>query len=74
MSFAVYIVQQKINCKMSILRILASIFVPPLAVVDKGIGNFLIVLICWFFGHIPGTIAALVILLNHKNDNQKYAT
>ncbi|MFN8281884.1 MAG: YqaE/Pmp3 family membrane protein [Chitinophagales bacterium] len=59
---------------MSILRILASVFVPPLAVVDKGIGNFLIVLICSLFGHIPGTIAALVILINDKNEDRKYAT
>lgn len=62
------------NYKMSILRILASVFVPPLAVVDKGIGNFLIVFICTLFGHVPGTIAAVVILINQKNENKKYAT
>lgn len=59
---------------MSILRILASVFVPPLAVVDKGIGNFLIVFICTIFGHVPGTIAALVILVNHTENEKKYAT
>lgn len=59
---------------MSILRILASLFIPPLAVVDKGIGNFLIVLICWMFWHVPGTIAALVILTNEKNENRRLAT
>lgn len=58
---------------MSIIRVLLSVLFPPLAVVDKGIGNFLIVFILWLFGHIPGTIAALIILNNPKYNSHKIA-
>lgn len=34
---------------------------PPLAVVDKGCGSFLIVTALTFAGWIPGVIAALVV-------------
>ncbi|HUT23700.1 MAG TPA: YqaE/Pmp3 family membrane protein [Sumerlaeia bacterium] len=37
------------------------IFLPPLAVLDKGCGSILIVLVLTLFGWIPGMIAALVI-------------
>jgi uncharacterized membrane protein YqaE (UPF0057 family) len=47
---------------MSIWRVLLSIIFPPLAVVDKGCGSFIIVFILTLFGWIPGIIAALVIL------------
>jgi len=46
---------------MGILRALLCIFLPPLAVIDKGIGNILIVTILWLCGWIPGVIAALII-------------
>ncbi|MDC0634765.1 MAG: YqaE/Pmp3 family membrane protein [Flavobacteriaceae bacterium] len=49
---------------MSVWRVLLSIFFPPLAVVDKGCGSFLIVFILTFCGWVPGVIAALVILNN----------
>jgi uncharacterized membrane protein YqaE (UPF0057 family) len=49
---------------MSCLRILLCIFIPPLAVLGLGWGNFLIVLFLWFFGWLPGTIAAFIILAN----------
>ncbi|MGV6828676.1 MAG: YqaE/Pmp3 family membrane protein [Flavobacteriales bacterium] len=52
---------------MSIWRVLLSILFPPLAVLDKGCGSILIVLILTFLGWIPGVIAALIILNNPKN-------
>lgn len=47
---------------MSLLRLLLAIIFPPLAVVDRGCGSFLVVLILTCFGWIPGVIAALIIL------------
>lgn len=47
---------------MSILRALLAIFFPPLAVIDRGCGSVLIVLILTLCGWVPGVIAALVIL------------
>lgn len=49
---------------MSLIRVLLSLIFPPLAVVDKGCGSFLIVFILTILGWIPGVIAALVILNN----------
>lgn len=47
---------------MSLLRLLLAIIFPPLAVIDRGCGSFLVVLILTCFGWIPGVIAALIIL------------
>ena len=47
---------------MSLIRVLLAIIFPPLAVVDKGCGSFLIILILTFLGWIPGVIGALIIL------------
>ena len=47
---------------MSVFRVILSIIFPPLAVVDKGCGSFLIVTILTLAGWIPGVIGALVIL------------
>lgn len=49
---------------MSIFRVILSIIFPPLAVIDKGCGSVLIVLILTLCGWIPGAIAALIILNN----------
>jgi uncharacterized membrane protein YqaE (UPF0057 family) len=49
---------------MSIWRVLLSILFPPLAVIDKGCGSIVIVLILTICGWIPGVIAALIILNN----------
>ena len=49
---------------MSIWRVLLSILFPPLAVIDKGCGSILIVLILTLCGWIPGVIAALIIINN----------
>lgn len=46
---------------MSLLRVLICIIFPPLAIVDKGCGSFLIVFILTLCGWIPGVIAALII-------------
>ena len=47
---------------MSLLRVIIAVIFPPLAVVDKGCGSFLITLILTLCGWIPGVIAALIIL------------
>jgi uncharacterized membrane protein YqaE (UPF0057 family) len=52
---------------MSIWRVLLSILFPPLAVIDKGCGSIVIVLILTICGWIPGVIAALIIINNPKN-------
>jgi len=52
---------------MSFWRVILSIFLPPLAVLDKGCGSILIVFILTCLGWIPGVLAALIILNNPKN-------
>lgn len=47
---------------MSLVRLLLAIIFPPMAVIDRGCGSFLLVLILTCFGWIPGVIAALIIL------------
>jgi uncharacterized membrane protein YqaE (UPF0057 family) len=47
---------------MSLFRVILSIIFPPLAVLDKGCGSVLIVLLLTLCGWVPGVIAALVIL------------
>lgn len=53
---------------MSFWRVVLSLFLPPLAVLDRGCGSVLIVLILTICGWVPGVIAALVILNNPKNN------
>ena len=48
---------------MSPWRALLCIFLPPLAVLDKGCGITLLVGVLWLLGGIPGIIAAFVINL-----------
>jgi len=50
--------------QMSFLRVLLAIIFPPLSVIGKGCGSFLIVLLLTLCGWVPGVIAALVILNN----------
>ncbi|WP_084426593.1 YqaE/Pmp3 family membrane protein [Aequorivita capsosiphonis] len=52
---------------MSFWRVLLAILFPPLAVIGKGCGSVLIVLILTVCGWIPGVIAALIILNNPKS-------
>ena len=51
---------------MSFWRVLLAILLPPFALLDKGCGSVLIVLILTVCGWIPGVIAALIILNNPK--------
>ena len=57
---------------MSVFRVILSIIFPPLAVVDKGCGSFLIVTILTIAGWIPGVLGALVIL--NKDSNEQRVT
>lgn len=49
---------------MSLLRAILCIVFPPLAVIDRGCGTVLIVLLLTLAGWVPGAIAAL--LLNYQ--------
>ncbi len=49
---------------MSLGRALLCIFLPPLAVLDKGCGSLLLVTLLTLFGWVPGAIAAIVICNN----------
>lgn len=53
---------------MGCLRALLCIIFPPLAVIDRGCGTFIIVLLLTAAGWIPGVIAAL--LLNFMAENR----
>lgn len=46
---------------MSCGRVILCIIFPPLAVIDKGCGSFLIVFILTGLGWVPGAIASLII-------------
>jgi len=52
---------------MGCLRVLLAIICPPLAVIDKGCGSIVIVLILTVLGWVPGVIAALIILNGANN-------
>lgn len=47
---------------MSLFRILLAIFLPPLAVADKGLSSVIIVLLLTLIGWLPGVIAAFLVL------------
>lgn len=49
---------------MSLGRVILCIIFPPLAVLDKGCGSILLVLLLTCAGWIPGAIAVLI--LNQK--------
>ncbi len=53
---------------MGLGRAIICILFPPLAVVDRGCGTFLIVLVLTAAGWIPGVIAALI--LNYQAANR----
>ena len=46
---------------MSIWRVLLCIIFPPLAVIDKGCGSVVLVIILTILGWVPGVIGALII-------------
>lgn len=53
--------KSKFANQMGILRVLLCIFFPPLAVIDKGCGSFLIIFLLTLCGWVPGVIGALII-------------
>ena len=52
---------------MTVWQVILAIIFPPLAVINRGCGSFLITLLLTVAGWVPGVIAALVIL----NKNEK---
>ena len=46
---------------MSVLRVIACILLPPLAVIDKGCGSILLVTVLTLLGWVPGIIGAMVV-------------
>ncbi len=59
---ATYRYHQSKSKIMSFWRVLLAVFFPPLSVIGKGCGSFLIVLLLTLCGWVPGVIGALVIL------------
>ena len=51
---------------MSCLQVILAIIFPPLAVIDRGCGSMLIVLLLTLCGWVRGVIAALIILNKNK--------
>lgn len=51
---------------MSILQLVLAILFPPLAVLDRGCGSILVVLMLTACGWVPGVIAALIIINKNK--------
>ncbi|WP_086477933.1 MULTISPECIES: YqaE/Pmp3 family membrane protein [Arenibacter] len=49
---------------MGCFRVLLAIIFPPLSVIDKGCGSFIIVFLLTLCGWVPGVVAALIILNN----------
>ena len=50
-----------------IVRYILCLLFPPLAVIDKGCGTMLLVLLFTLFGWLPGTILAFLICIKDKN-------
>ena len=53
--------KQNILKTMSLGRVILCILFPPLAVLDKGCGSILLVVLLTIAGWVPGVIAALII-------------
>lgn len=49
-----------VDLNMGLFRVLICILFPPLAVLDKGCGAFVLVFVLTLCGWIPGVIAAIV--------------
>ena len=45
-------------------RVLLCLLLPPLAVLDKGVGSIVLVTILTLCGWVPGAIAALIVCNN----------
>jgi len=55
---------------MSLWRVILCIIFPPLAIIDKGCGSFILVFILTCCGWIPGVLAALIINSKKINANE----
>ena len=53
------------------IRYLLCLLFPPLAVIDKGCGSILLVMIFTLFGWLPGTVLAILICVRDKNYYRK---
>lgn len=51
---------------MTFWQVILAIIFPPLTVINRGCGSFLIVLLLTVAGWVPGVIAALIILNKDK--------
>lgn len=49
---------------MSLLRIILAVLLPPLAVLDKGLGILLLTTILTLIGWFPGIVSALYFITN----------
>ncbi|MDP4203779.1 MAG: YqaE/Pmp3 family membrane protein [Bacteroidota bacterium] len=47
---------------MGLFRVILAVVFPPLSVLDKGCGSFLIIFLLTLCGWVPGVIGALIIL------------
>lgn len=52
---------------MTLWQVILAIIFPPLAVIGRGCGSFLITLLLTAAGWVPGVIAALIILNKPNN-------
>ena len=62
----IFVLLQNKKTTMSCLQVILAIIFPPLAVIDRGCGSMLIVLLLTLCGWVPGVIAALIILNKNK--------
>ncbi len=46
---------------MGLLRTIVCVFLPPFAVVDRGCGSFILILLLTLCGWVPGVLGALII-------------
>ncbi len=53
------------------IRILAVIFAPPIAVIDKGCGAMLLVCTLMLWGWVPGIIGAGIICAFSQEENEE---
>jgi len=54
---------------MGLFRTLVCIFLPPLAVIDRGCGSFILICLLTLCGWVPGVLGALIIN-NGVNDSR----
>jgi len=55
---------------MGLLRALVCIFLPPLAVIDRGCGSIILICLLTLCGWVPGVLGALII--NNGVNDRRY--